>query len=295
MTLLDPGVGSPLEPADDPGPALPAVRAHRSWLVVLCSGWLALVVLAALLAPVLPLADYGEVAGTPRGGPEFSLDGLLGYDVLGRSMLSRVVSGAQASLLVGVVSALIAFVAGSFLGLLAGFLRGAVDTVISFVTDTLLAFPPLVLLLALASVLRPSISTLIVSLSLLMTPTFTRLARANTMRWASREFVMAAQNMGAGLPRLMGREVLPNVVPSVASYLPVVIAALIVAEGSLSFLGLGIPSPTPSWGGMIADGQDLISRFPNLVFVPAVTILLTVLALNIVGDGLRLRFGERTR
>ncbi|RBY86995.1 ABC transporter permease [Blastococcus sp. TF02A-26] len=295
MTVVDPGVGSPLQPADDPGPRLPAVRAHRSWLVALSAGWLALVVLAAVLAPVLPLTDYGQVAGPPRGKPELSLDGLLGYDVLGRSMLSRIVSGAQASLLVGVVSGLIAFVVGSFLGLLAGFLRGVVDTVISFVTDTLLAFPPLVMLLALASVLRPSIGTLIVSLSLLMTPTFARLARANTMRWASREFVMAATNMGAGLPRLMGREVLPNVLPSVAAYLPVVIAALIVAEGSLSFLGLGVPAPTPSWGGMINDGQDLISRFPNLVFVPAATILLTVLALNIVGDRLRVRFGERTR
>jgi peptide/nickel transport system permease protein len=275
-------------------PKLPDVRRRRPWLVALGAAWLVLVVLAAVLAPVLPLPAYGLPVGPPRGTPELTLQGLAGYDGLGRSVLSRLVYGAQVSLIVGVLSALTGFAVGAVLGLLGGYLRGPVDTVVSFVADGLLAFPPLVLLLAMASVLQPSTTTLVVALSLLMVPTFTRLARANTLRWANREFVTAAANMGAGPVRLMGREILPNLLPSLAAYLPIVIAALIVAEGSLSFLGLGIPPPTPSWGGMINDGKEYIARYPMIVFAPAATIFLTVFALNVVGDHLRTRFAERS-
>jgi peptide/nickel transport system permease protein len=288
MTVLETDAGPVV-------PTLPPVRRKRMWLVRLGAGWLVLVVLCALLAPILPLPDYGTPVGMPRSGPNLGFGGLLGLDGLGRSMLSRVVYGAQVSLLVGAVSGLIGFVVGTVLGLIAGFARGPADTVISFVADGLLAFPPLILLLALASVLRPSTTTLITALSVLVVPTFIRLARANTLRWASREFVSAATNMGAGPLRLMGREILPNLLPSLAAYLPIVIAALIVAEGSLSFLGLGIPPPTPSWGGMINDGKDYIATYPAVVFVPAAAIFLTVFALNVVGDHWRERFGEKTR
>jgi peptide/nickel transport system permease protein len=298
MSTIDVGVDQ--RPVPPPGvaagaPALPVVRPGRGWLVGLAAGWLALVVVSAVLASLLPLPDYGTPVGMPRSAPDLTLGGLLGYDGLGRSVLSRLVYGAQVSLVVGVVSGLIGFVVGTVLGLLAGFLRGLADTVISFVADGLLAFPPLVLLLAMASVLQPSVPTLIWALSTLVVPTFTRLARANTMRWANREFVAAATNMGASALRLMGREILPNLLPSLAAYLPIVIASLIVAEGSLSFLGLGIPPPTPSWGGMINDGKESISTHPMIVFVPAAAIFLTVFALNVVGDRLRARFGEKTR
>jgi peptide/nickel transport system permease protein len=205
-------------------------------------------------------------------------------------VLSRIAYGGRVSLLIGAVAGTIAIVTGTLLGLIAGYFRGIVDTVIMYITDAMLAFPPLVLLLAISSILQPSFTTLLFGLTVLVTPTFVRLARANTLNWASREFVLAAQNMGAGRMRIAFREVLPNVVPSVLAYFPTVVAALIVAEGSLSFLGLGIPSPTPSWGGMISDGKDFIREQPLLVLIPAVVIFLAVFALNQCGDYARAKF-----
>jgi peptide/nickel transport system permease protein len=150
------------------------------------------------------------------------------------------------------------------------------------------------LLIALSSVLTPSLQTILLGLILVAIPSFIRLARANTISWSSREFVRAARNIGATNGRILFREVLPNVVPPLASYLPVVMAVLIVAEGSLSFLGLGIPPPTPSWGGMINDGKDAIAEAPYLVMVPSVAIFLTVFALNQLGDFCRAKFDRTT-
>jgi len=151
----------------------------------------------------------------------------------------------------------------------------------------------LILLLALASILEPSVPTILLGLTLLVIPAFIRLSRANTMSWSSREFIRAARNIGAGNFRILFREILPNLLAPLAAYLPIVMAALIVAEGSLSFLGLGIPPPQPSWGGMINDGKDAIATSPHLVFVPALVIFFTVFALNQVGDHLRTKF-DRT-
>jgi peptide/nickel transport system permease protein len=196
---------------------------------------------------------------------------------------------------VGTVAGLIGAAIGTVLGMLAGYFGKWVDSVVRLVADAMLAFPPLILLLALSSVLTPSVPTLLIGLTLLIIPTFVRLARANTLRWASREFVLAARNLGAGHGRILGREILPNLLPSLAAYLPVVVAALIVAEGSLSFLGMGIPPPQPSWGGMISDGKDSIGEYPHMVFVPSMFIFLTVFALNQAGDHLRQRFDRTLR
>src|SRR5690606_28522786 len=182
---------------------------------------------------------------------------------------------------------------GSFFGMIAGYFGKRVDAVISLLADAMLAFPPLILLLALASILTPSVRTILFGLGLLAIPSFIRLARANTLSWSSREFVRAAKNMGAGSGRILFREIMPIVLAPLASYMPIVIAALIVAEGSLSFLGLGIPPPQPSWGGMINDGKDAIATSPHLVFIPALVIFFTVFALNQVGDHLRTKY-DRT-
>jgi peptide/nickel transport system permease protein len=271
-------------------PLVRPVRRRRNVLVWCSLAWIVVVVAAAAGAALLPLADYGAPIGSPAAGPSADFDQWLGLDNLGRSVLSRVVYGGQVSLLVGAIAGTIAAVAGTLLGLIAGCFRGPVDTVIMYVTDALLAFPPLVLLMAISSILRPSFGTLLIGLTTLVTPTFVRLSRANTLNWASRDFVLAARNMGWGRLRIAFREVLPNVVPSVLAYFPTVVAALIVAEGSLSFLGLGIPSPTPSWGTMIADGKDFLTTDPQMVLIPTVVIFLTIFALNQCGDYARHRF-----
>jgi len=268
----------------------------RQWSVLVWFSyfWIALVVFLAIFASALPIPSIDEVVGPPRQPPQLgSLDTLLGTDGTGRSMLSRLIYGGQVSLVVGTVSALGGVLVGTALGLFAGYFRKGVDWSVTLVADVLLSFPALVLLLAITSIFSPSVPTLLVGLALTSTPTFIRLARANTMAWSSREFVRAARNMGASDSRILLREILPNVVPTIAAYLPLVIAALIVAEGSLSFLGLGVPPPTPSWGGMINAGATEMRTSPYLVFVPATVLFLTVFALNQAGEHLRLRF-DRT-
>ncbi len=275
-------------------PVVPVVRQRRSFSVGLSYLWLGLVVALAALVPLLPVSDFDIAAGDPRLSPGFGpFDLLLGTDNFGRSILSRILYGGRVSLVIGLVAGVLAFVIGTFLGLLAGYFGRWVDAVITYVTDALLAFPPLILLLSISAVTKPSLFTLCVGLTILVIPSFVRLSRANTIAWRSREFVRAARNMGATSPRIMRREILPNVLPTVASYLPLVIASLIVAEGSLSFLGLGIPAPTPSWGGMISEGKDSLSDSPHLTLIPALVVFLTVFALNQIGDSLRARF-DRT-
>lgn len=275
-------------------PVVPAVKKKRSLIVYACYVWLLVLLAAAVLVGLLPLAGYSEPVGTSSLRPSLgSLDLLLGTDSYGRSILSRCIHGAQVSLLVGAVAALAGLVIGTTLGLLGGYLGRKVDWVITLLTDAMLAFPPLILLLALAAVLTPSVTTITIGLTLVTIPTFVRLARAQTISWASREFVRAARNMGARNGRILAKEILPNVLPALGAFFPTVVAALIVAEGSLSFLGLGIPSPRPSWGGMINDGRTSIESDPHLVFIPAAVIFLTVFALNQVGDHLRMRF-DRT-
>lgn len=291
MTQANAAVGRVAVSAE---PVVPKARRTRAVLVYVAFGWLIAVIGVALLADVLPLAPNATPVGVPRQGPQLgSLDVLLGTDKLGRSMVSRVAYGARVSLVVGTVAGLTGFVFGGFLGMLAGYVGGRLDAVVRLVADAMLAFPPLILLLALSSILTPSVRTLLVGLTLLVIPTFIRLARANTLAWSAREFVLAARNMGAKRSRILAKEILPNVLPSLAAYLPIVMAALIVAEGSLSFLGLGIPPPTPSWGGMISDGKDAIAESPHVVFVAAMVIFLTVFSLNLAGDHLRQRF-DRT-
>ncbi|MBO1901335.1 ABC transporter permease [Leucobacter weissii] len=276
-------------------PSIAPPRRQFSALVWFSYFWIALIVFLALFAPILPIPSYDAVAGPGRQAPSFDgpIELWLGTDAVGRSLLSRLVYGAQVSLVVGTCAAGVGVILGITLGLIAGYFRGAIDWVITLIADVVLSFPVLVLLLAMTAIFSPSIWVILIGLAVSSTPTFIRLTRANTMAWASRDFVRAARNMGASNSRILIREVLPNVVPSIAAYLPLVIAALIVAEGSLSFLGLGIPPPTPSWGGMINSGAAVLRTEPYMTFVPAGALFLTVFALNQAGEHLRLRF-DRT-
>ncbi|MBH0121609.1 ABC transporter permease [Rhodococcus sp. CX] len=294
MTITSPKVWPPVVETRAVKPDIAPPRKKRSIVVGLCYFWLGAVILLAMAANLLPISDYSVPVGGSRMTPQFgSLDLLLGTDSYGRSILSRCIHGARVSLVVGVVAGVTGLAVGASLGMLAGYFRGRTDWFLSLVADAMLAFPPLILLLALASVLTPSVTTILIGLTLVTIPSFLRLARASTISWSSREFVRAAKNLGAGSGRILGKEILPNLVPSLGAFFPIVIAALIVAEGSLSFLGMGIPSPQPSWGGMINDGKSAIASAPHMVFVPALVIFLTVFSLNQVGDHLRARF-DRT-
>ncbi|GAA3138238.1 ABC transporter permease [Rhodococcus sp. (in: high G+C Gram-positive bacteria)] len=291
MTLTSPVVQAPVVEAVSMQPIVAPPKKKRSIVVWACYFWLGAVILLAVFANLLPIAEYSVPVGGSRVPPQWgSLDLLLGTDSYGRSILSRCIHGARVSLVVGVVAGLTGLAIGASLGMLAGYFRGRTDWCLSLVADAMLAFPPLILLLALASILTPSVATILIGLTLVTIPSFLRLARATTISWSSREFVRAAKNLGAGSSRILFKEILPNIVPSMGAFFPIVIAALIVAEGSLSFLGMGIPSPQPSWGGMISDGKSAIATAPHMVFVPAAVIFFTVFALNQIGDHLRSRF-----
>ncbi|MBW8825808.1 MAG: ABC transporter permease [Acidobacteria bacterium] len=267
-------------------------RASRV-MAILAIMWLGLVLVLAIGADLLPLAPYDAPVGGPRETPGLRLHEPLGTDAIGRSQLSRAIYGARVSLSVGILSVLLGLAAGGTLGMIAGYFGGKLDAVIGTLNDSVLAFPPLVLLLAITAIFRQSLPTLIGSLAVLSTPSFVRLARAGALSYKEREFVIAARSMGASHARILTRELLPNLMFSLLSYSFLIVAVIIVAEGSLSFLGLGIPPPTPSWGGMVATGRDYLATDPQLVFTPAVIFLLTVLSFNVLGDRARRRFDTR--
>lgn len=282
-TLMSPARGG-VPPAE-----APARRRRANLPVWIAALWIAGLVLVALLADVLPIASYDEVVGPPMQGPRPAGE-LLGTDAIGRSVLSRIVYGARASMAVGLAAAVVGLVVGGFLGLLAGYFRGPIEAAIDTLAEVVQAFPPLLFLIALAAALRPSLTSLTFSMAVLIIPSFARMTKGSVVAQSSREFVLAARAMGASHWRIMFREILPNALMSIVAFSVVVMALLIVIEGSLSFLGFGMPMPYPSWGGMVAEGEDRIATHPGLVFIPVFFLFMTVYSLNAVGDHLRSRF-----
>lgn len=273
-----------------PTPTASRLRVDRApWGWWVAWTWLGLVVAAAVFAPLLPLwdpavPDYRNVFGgiTPTHW--------LGGDTLGRDTFSRVVYGARASLLVGICAVGIGALVGGCLGMVAGYFGGRVERVLAWLTDVVLAFPGLVLIIAIVAVLGARLPNLIAGLAILSVPTFVRLTRAATLVVAQREYVQAARAYGVRPLRIIAREIAPNVVLPVAAYAFIMIGTFIVVEGSLSFLGLGIPPPTPSWGGMIAGGRAELLRFPHISLFPAAVMFLTVLSINYIGERTRKQF-----
>ncbi len=270
-----------------PAPPRRAARTPWGWWVAWV--WLGAVVLAAVFAPLLPLwdptiPDYRNVFGgiTPTHW--------LGGDTLGRDTFSRVVYGARASLLVGICAVGIGAIVGGVLGMLAGYFGGRTERVLAWATDVVLAFPGLVLIIAIVAILGANLPHLIGGLAILSVPTFIRLTRATTLVVAQREYVQAARAYGCRPLRIIAKEIAPNVVLPVAAYAFIMIGTFIVVEGSLSFLGLGIPPPTPSWGGMIAGGRAELLRFPHISLFPAAVMFLTVLSINYIGERTRKQF-----
>jgi peptide/nickel transport system permease protein len=272
-----------------PEGVVPARRPHKHpWAMYFGAFWVGLVLLCAIFAEWLPLAD-SDANITPTQTPPFhSWPEFLGTDQLGRSVISRLVYGARVSLTVSVVAALIGITIGVMLGLSAGAWRRA-DGPIGVLTDAALAIPGIVLLLALGAAMGAGTKPLIIGLTIFSIPSFTRLARANTKAVINREYVQASKLMGAPARRWLLREVLPSVLRPVLALAVVIVASLMVAEASVSFLGLGVRPPTPSWGGMISQGQANLREHPEQVYIPAFVLFLTVLSINAIGRWLRAR------
>jgi peptide/nickel transport system permease protein len=249
-------------------------------------GWLAFIFTVALLAPLLPLPSPTDMDMLDRRAAVSALH-WLGTDGLGRDELSRIIYGARASLTVGLLAPMIGVVIGGALGLSAGYFRGRFESCVVGSMDVLLAFPPLILALAVTAYLGQSILNLTCILGVLGVPAFMRVARASTLTLARREFVIAAQALGATHARILLRELLPNVALPLAAFFLLGVAVTIVVEGALSFLGLGVPPPSPSWGSMIGEARESLEMAPQLAFIPAAAMFLTVLSFNLVGDTLR--------
>ena len=249
-------------------------------------GWLFFVVAVAVFADYLPLPSPTDMDMLERRAP-FSAEHWFGTDGLGRDELSRLIYGARISLIVGVCAPVIGVVIGGALGMLAGYFRGRFESTVVGSMDVLLAFPPLILALAVTAYLGQSIFNLTLILGVLSVPAFMRVARASTLTLVRREFVIAAQALGATHARILLRELLPNVMLPLLAFFLLGVAVIIVVEGSLSFLGLGVPPPISSWGSMIGEGRESLDAAPRLAFLPAAAMFLTVLSFNLVGDTLR--------
>jgi len=266
---------------------------------ILSMAWLILLTAAAIFANVLPLSEGRNVAKTlhttTRLSPDLLSNHPLGTDGEGLDLLAGIIYGARVSLVVSIGAVVLATLIGGFIGLLAGYYRGIVDKSVSIVTDALLAFPPIALLLAMVAVLQPSVLNVTIGLTVLVIPVYVRLVKANTLKFAEREFVTAARSLGARDRRIIVREIVPNLAPPVLSYGLLIVPVLIAAEATLSFLGLGIQRPNPTWGNLIAAGQTDFQTNPNLIFAPGVALFLTVFALNRVAARLRARWEDEGR
>lgn len=256
------------------------------WLAV---AWLAAIAVCGVAATWLPVPDPNVPDVSARFDPP-NPDNLLGADALGRDQLSRIVHAARVSLVVSVSAVGIGMVVGGTIGTAVGYLRGRTERVVMAAVDVLAAFPGLVLLLAVLAYVGRSLTVISLVIGFLSIPVYTRVARANTLAIAQREFVHAAHTLGARRSRILFREIIPNVVPPVAAFALVAMGLVIVLEGSLALLGLSIEPPDPTWGGMIAASKPHLDDAPHTALVPSGAMFLTVLSLNFVGDTLRRTF-----
>jgi peptide/nickel transport system permease protein len=247
----------------------------------------AMALAAPFLAPFDPDDQFFEglsLEGAPLPpGPVF----WLGTDLLGRDLLSRLIFGARTSLVIGIVANGAAVLLGSLLGVTAGFLRGAVGAVIMRFTDLMMAFPALLLAIALAAIFSPSLWIVALVIAMVNWVQIARVVYAQTIAIAEREFIEAARAVGAGPWRILLQHIVPHLVPTVLVWATLGIATTVLLEATLSYLGIGVRPPTPSWGNIIYENQTYFATAPWLVFFPGLAILLLALAFNLVGDALR--------
>jgi peptide/nickel transport system permease protein len=261
-------------------------RFRENRLVILGTVLILLIVLAAILGNVI--APYDPVALNARHrleapSPEFRF----GTDRLGRDILSRVVFGARSSLGIAASSVSIALVVGSALGLVAGFFGGAVDLVIGRVMDVFFSFPVLLLAIAIAAMLGPGVRNAALAIAIVYTPLFARVIRGPVISERHRDYVQAARVIGASAPNIIWRHILPNVVSPIIIQGSAALSTAILIEAALSYIGLGTQPPAPSWGTMLSEGRTFLETAPWMSIFPGLAIALTVLAFNLLGDGLR--------
>jgi dipeptide transport system permease protein len=255
------------------------------WIFV---GLVIIAILAPLIAPHLPYAQYRDATLLPPFWQEGGRAAFpLGTDAVGRDMLSRLLFGARYSLFIGVFVTTIALVGGIIIGVIAGYFGGWIDTVIMRILEVILAFPSRLLALVLVAVLGPGLTNAMIAIALVLQPHFVRLTRAAVMSEKGREYVTAARVAGAGPLRLMFRTILPNCMAPLIVQATLSFSNAILDAAALGFLGMGAQPPTPEWGTMLAEAREFILRAWWVVTFPGLAILITVLAINLVGDGLR--------
>lgn len=260
------------------------------WLALV---WLGLVMFAALFAGVLPVPNPNQPNYTARLLRPFEGGTFLGTDGLGRDIFSRLVHGARVSVVISVSAVGIGMAGGATLGMFIGFVRGRIEQAVVAVIDIILAFPGLIILLALIAYVGQSLTVIALTIGVLSIPIYTRISRANTLAVSNREFVLAAEAMGATRGRILLREIFPNVVLPVLAFGLIAMGVVIVLEGALAFLGLSVELPRATWGSMISEGRRYLHETYHLTLIPSGVMFLTVLSLNFMGDVLRSRFDVR--
>jgi dipeptide transport system permease protein len=250
------------------------------------------IVLMALLAPfIAPHSPIEQFRGSTKLPPAW-MDGgnaefLLGTDALGRDMLSRIIYGSRISLFIGFAVMVVSAVLGIALGLIAAFARGILEVMIVRVMDLIVSIPSLVLAILIIAVIGPNLTNTIIAVTIVYLPRYVRLVRASALAELTKDYVIAAKVAGAGPIRLMLRSVLPNCLPPLIVQAALGVSDAILEAAGLGFLGLGAQPPTPEWGAMLADSREFIQAAPWIMAFPGLAILITVLAINVMGDGLR--------
>jgi len=272
--------------------ARPAARVRGRRLPVVSIGIIAVFVLAALLAPLLSPADPYEQSLRLRFRPPVwedrgTWEHPLGTDRLGRDMLSRIVYGSRVSLAVGALAVLLASAVGVAVGLTAGYYGGRVDATLMRVTDATLSFPTILLALILAVTVGPSFTNVVIAIAVILWARYARVIRGQVLTLMELDFIAQARIAGAGAWRIITRHLLPNTLNTLVVLITLQVGYVIIVEASLSFLGAGIPPPTPAWGSMIAEGRDVVTSAWWVSSLPGLAILLVVLAFNLLGDWLR--------
>ena len=270
------------------------IALKSNWVLIVCASIIILLISSTILAPLLTTSSFQKIDIERRLHPP-SLKYLLGTDELGRDILSRLLYGGRISFLVSVVVVCLSVVIGVALGSISALAGGWMDEVVMRFADVLLAFPGILLAIGLMAVLGPSLQNVILALVSLGWVSYSRLARSLTLKLKELDFVTASRSLGASFSRILIRHVLPNMIPALIVQASFSFAGVILAESSLSFLGLGVQPPQPSWGNMLSDGKNHLLDAPHLTVFPGMAIFVSVLTFNLLGDALRDKLDPRFR